>query len=48
MKGIILLELLTTKGRSNTETLIEFLCSYLEEQKIEFEIITLSGKHLVP
>lgn len=48
MKAIILLGTLKAKGRSNTETLVEFLGTYLTKQKIDFEIIKLANHHIVP
>lgn len=39
MKAIILLATLKNKGRSNTETLVEFFTEYLKQQNIAYEII---------
>lgn len=47
MKAIILLATLKTKGRSNTETLVDFFGNYLTEQKIDFEVIKLANYHIV-
>jgi multimeric flavodoxin WrbA len=47
MKAIILLGTLKNKGRSNTETLVEFLGEYLTKQNIEYEIIKLADHHIV-
>lgn len=48
MKAIILLATLKKKGRSNTETLVEFFVAYLKEQNIDYEIIKLVDHHIVP
>lgn len=48
MKAIILLATLKNKGRSNTETLVEFLGKELTKQNIEFEIVKLANHHIVP
>ena len=48
MKAIILLATLKNKGRSNTETLVEFLGQQLTKQNIEFEIIKLANHHIMP
>ena len=48
MKALILLGTLKAKGRSNTETLVQFLGEYLKEQEIDFEIVKLAGHHIVP
>ena len=48
MKALILLGTLKTKGRSNTETLTGFFCSYLKDYKIDFEIIKLANHHILP
>jgi multimeric flavodoxin WrbA len=48
VKALILLGTLKTKGRSNTETLTEFLCDYLAAQKIEYEIVKLCEHYIVP
>ncbi|MDR7208728.1 flavodoxin family protein [Flavobacterium piscis] len=48
MKAIILLATLKNKGRSNTETLVEFLGEYLTQQNIEFEVIKLASHTIVP
>ncbi|MEO8237623.1 MAG: NAD(P)H-dependent oxidoreductase [Flavobacterium sp.] len=48
MKAIILLATLKNKGRSNTETLTEFLGGYLTKQKIEYEIVKLANHNIVP
>ena len=48
MKAIILLATLKKKGRSNTETLVEFFTDYLKEQNIEYEIIKLVNQTIVP
>lgn len=48
MKAIILLATLKKKGRSNTETLVEFFTDYLKEQNIEYEIIRLVNHTIVP
>lgn len=48
MKAIILLATLKKKGRSNTETLTEFLGGYLTKQNIEYEIIKLANHNIVP
>ncbi|BDU26125.1 hypothetical protein FLGSB24_28690 [Flavobacterium sp. GSB-24] len=48
MKAIILLGTLKKKGRSNTETLVEFLGTYLEKQNIDYEVIKLADHHIVP
>ena len=47
MKAVILLGTLKEKGRSNTETLAEFLGQYLAKQDIDYEIIRLAGRHIV-
>ncbi|TPG33911.1 flavodoxin family protein [Flavobacterium pectinovorum] len=48
MKAIILLATLKKNGRSNTETLVEFLEPYLKKQNIEYEVIKLAKHHIVP
>lgn len=48
MKAIILLATLKKKGRSNTETLVEFFVEYLKDQNIDYEIIKLIDHHIVP
>jgi multimeric flavodoxin WrbA len=48
MKAIILLSTLKKKGRSNTETLVEFFVTYLKEQNIDYEIIKLIDHTIVP
>jgi multimeric flavodoxin WrbA len=48
MKAIILLATLKSKGRSNTETLVEFFTEYLTQQNIEYEIIKLIDHNIVP
>ena len=48
MKAIILLATLKKKGRSNTETLVDFFGPYLKEQSIEYEVIKLADYHIVP
>jgi multimeric flavodoxin WrbA len=48
MKAIILLATLKNKGRSNTETFVEFFVEYLKEQNIDYEIIKLVDHHIVP
>ncbi|SHH63124.1 flavodoxin family protein [Flavobacterium defluvii] len=48
MKAIILLATLKNKGRSNTETLVDFFGEYLSEQKIDYEVIKLANQHIVP
>lgn len=48
MKAIILLATLKNKGRSNTETLVEFFTEYLTEQNIDYEIIKLIDHQIVP
>jgi len=48
MKAIILLATLKKKGRSNTETLVDFFGPYLKEQSIEYEVIKLADHHIVP
>ena len=48
MKALILLGTLKKRGRSNTETLTEFLGGYLTEQNIDFEIVRLADHHIVP
>lgn len=48
MKAVILLATLKNKGRSNTETLTEFLGGYLTQQNIDFEVIKLANHHIVP
>lgn len=48
MKAIILLATLKKKGRSNTETLVDFFVDYLKEQNIDYEIIKLIDHHIVP
>jgi multimeric flavodoxin WrbA len=48
MKAIILLGTLKNKGRSNTETLAEFLGGYLTKQNIEFEVVKLANHTIVP
>jgi multimeric flavodoxin WrbA len=48
MKAIILLATLKKSGRSNTETLVEFLEPYLKKQNIEYEVIKLAKHHIVP
>ncbi|MEO8516014.1 MAG: NAD(P)H-dependent oxidoreductase [Flavobacterium sp.] len=48
MKAIILLATLKTKGRSNTETLTEFLCGYLKQYKIDYEVIKLIDYKIIP
>lgn len=48
MKAIILLATLKSKGRSNTEILVEFLSEYLTKQQIEFEVIKLANRHILP
>jgi len=48
MKAIILLATLKKKGRSNTETLVDFFVPYLKEQSIEYEVIKLADHHIVP
>lgn len=47
MKAVILLATLKKKGRSNTETLVEFFVEHLKEQNIEYEIIKLAEHHIV-
>ena len=48
MKAIILLGTLKAKGRSNTETLVEFFGEYLTEQHVDYEIINLAKHHILP
>ncbi|MBZ4042114.1 flavodoxin family protein [Flavobacterium hibisci] len=48
MKAIILLATLKNKGRSNTETLVEFLGEYLSKQSIEYEVIKLASHTILP
>jgi multimeric flavodoxin WrbA len=48
MKAIILLATLKDKGRSNTETLVEFVGGYLTKQKIDFEVVKLANHNIVP
>jgi len=48
MKAIILLATLKDKGRSNTQTLVEFFGEYLTKQNIEYEIIRLAEHNIVP
>ncbi|WP_426485237.1 flavodoxin family protein [Flavobacterium sp. 2] len=48
MKAIILLATLKSKGRSNTEVLVDFFGDYLTEQKIDYEVIRLASHHIVP
>lgn len=48
MKAIILLATLKNKGRSNTETLVQFLGEYLSKQNIEYEVIKLANHTIVP
>jgi len=48
MKAIILLATLKKKGRSNTETLVDFFVGYLKELNIDYEIIKLIDHHIVP
>ena len=48
MKALILLGTLKAKGRSNTETLVQFLGEYLKEQQIDFEIVKLAEHKIVP
>ena len=48
MKALILLATLKKRGKSNTETLTEFLGEYLTKQNIEFEIVKLCDHHIVP
>jgi multimeric flavodoxin WrbA len=48
MKAIILLATLKNKGRSNTETLVEFFGEYLTKQNIEYEVIKLANHIIVP
>jgi multimeric flavodoxin WrbA len=48
MKAVILLATLKNKGRSNTETLVEFLGGYLTKQNIEYEVIKLANHAIVP
>lgn len=48
MKAIILLGTLKSKGRSNTETLVEFFGEYLTKQNIEYEVIKLSDHSILP
>lgn len=47
MKAIILLGTLKKKGISNTETLVEFLGTYLEKQEITYEVIKLADYHIL-
>lgn len=47
MKAVILLATLKTKGKSNTEVLVEFFGHYLTEQNIDFEVIKLANHHIV-
>lgn len=47
MKALILLATLKKKGRSNTETLVEFFVEHLKEQNIEYEIIKLIDHNIV-
>lgn len=47
MKAIILLATLKSKGRSNTEALVDFFGDYLSKQKIEYEVIRLANHHIV-
>ena len=48
MKAIILLGTLKSKGRSNTETLVEFFGEYLTKQNIEYEVIKLPDYNILP
>lgn len=48
MKAIILLGTLKNKGKSNTETLVEFLGGYLTKQNIDYEVIKLASHNIVP
>ncbi|MDA6069961.1 flavodoxin family protein [Flavobacterium sp. AC] len=48
MKAIILLATLKQNGRSNTQTLVEFLEPYLEKQNIEYEVIKLAKHNILP
>ncbi|WP_433831445.1 flavodoxin family protein [Flavobacterium anhuiense] len=48
MKAIILLATLKRKGSSNTETLTEFLGTYLEKQNIDYEVVKLAEHHILP
>jgi len=48
MKAIILLGTLKSKGRSNTETLVEFFGEYLTKQNIEYEVIKLPDHNILP
>jgi multimeric flavodoxin WrbA len=48
MKAIILLATLKRDGQSNTETLVEFFTPYLDQQKIEYEVIKLVDYYIVP
>ncbi len=48
MKAIILLATLKKKEKSNTQTLIEFFGTYLNEQNIEYEIVKLAKHTIVP
>jgi len=48
MKAIILLATLKKKGSSNTETLTEFLGTYLENQNIDYEVVKLAENHILP
>ncbi|KAF2517158.1 flavodoxin family protein [Flavobacterium foetidum] len=48
MKAIILLATLKNKGRSNTETLVDFFGKYLSKRNIDFEVIKLANHHIVP
>ena len=48
MKAIILLATLKNKGRSNTETLVDFLGEYLTREHIGYELIRLASHTIVP
>lgn len=48
MKAIILLATLKNKGRSNTETLVEFFGEYLTRENIEYEVIKLANHNILP
>jgi len=48
MKAVILLGTLKKEGLSNTETLAEFFAGRLQKQGIEYEIIKLVNKNVLP
>lgn len=48
MKAVTLLGTLKASGRSNTETLVEFLDGHLKKEQIQNEIVRLAAHNIVP